>query len=261
MVGLLSNRRHQDAKSQANIEAQRGITEKPKTGLGAGPFGAGLFARPWTRRAKVVVGSLACLGAVTIALVIALPVVFVGERNDHGEHQWQPIRPKREFPSYHNESNQPIRVLWNFPDPGLLRHNDTWYAFGTNPVQHDPSSIHVPVATSTNFVNWALLKGYDALPTIGAWELEINHWAPDVIQRVRQLRGASRSCIPNVLFRMTGSLSSTTPARPKISVAIIALVLQSPKVPILLGPTSHRMYHWLALANTAAPSTRPHSEM
>lgn len=205
MVDLFSNKRRQDANSQvpssrellsssnpsANLEAQEGITEKPNAGLGTGFSRAGLFARPWTRRDKAVVGSLGCLAAVIIiALIIALPIVFVGERNDPDEYEWQPYRPKHEDPSYHIEGNKPIRVLWNFPDPGLLRYNGTWYAFGTNPLRHDPSTIHVPVATSTNFVNWALHEGYDALPTIGAWELEINHWAPDVIQRVRLEKSA-----------------------------------------------------------------------
>lgn len=257
MVDLFSNKRQQDANSQvpsrellsnsnpsANLEAEGEITEKPNAGLGTGFFRAGLFARPWTRRDKAVVGSLGCLAVVIIALIIALPIVFVGERNGHGEYEWQPYRPKHEDPSYHIERNKPIQVLWNFPDPGLLNYNGTWYAFGTNPLQNDPSTIHVPVATSTNFVNWALHKGYDALPTIGAWEREINHWAPDVIQRVRfeKFRGASRSCNSNVLFRMTGGLFSTTPARPKTLVDTIVSVLQSPKVMILLGRTSHRMY-------------------
>jgi hypothetical protein len=72
----------------------------------------------------------------------------------------------------------------NFPDPGLIEHNGTWFAYGTNPKKKTADTIHVPVATSTNFVNWTLHEGYDALPTLGGWEKEVNHWAPDVIQRV-----------------------------------------------------------------------------
>lgn len=119
-----------------------------------------------------------------IALIIALPIVF--SRGRHDGDDWQPYIPKHDDPSYHIESNKPIWALWDFPDPGLIEHNGTWYAFGTNPRKNDPETIHIPVATSTNFMNWTLHKDYDAMPTIGGWERKINHWAPDVIQRVSQ---------------------------------------------------------------------------
>lgn len=143
------------------------------------------FSRPWTRRDIAILGSLGFLGLVLIALIIALPIDLTrSDKSEDDGGDWQPYRPKHDDPSYRIAENKPIWALWDFPDPGLLKHNGTWYAFGTNPRKNDPDTIHVPVATSTDFVNWRLHEGYDAMPTIGGWERKINHWAPDVIQRV-----------------------------------------------------------------------------
>lgn len=86
-------------------------------------------------------------------------------------------------PSYSRKSNAPLFALNDFPDPGLINHNGTWFAYGTNPQKNNATCVHVPVATSTDFLNWTLFDGHDALPTVGGWEMKINHWAPDVIQR------------------------------------------------------------------------------
>ncbi|PGH14649.1 hypothetical protein AJ80_05829 [Polytolypa hystricis UAMH7299] len=65
----------------------------------------------------------------------------------------------------------------NFPDPGVLKVGDKWYAFGTN-----DGEIKVQVATSKDFKHWTLKKD-DALPKVAPWEAEVDHWAPDVIER------------------------------------------------------------------------------
>lgn len=157
------------AKSLADLESQ-----KKKS----------FFSRPWTRRDIAILGSLGFLGLVLIALIIALPIFLIRSEKSEDGGEWQPYRQKHNDPSYGIAENKPIWALWDFPDPGLLKHNGTWYAFGTNPRKNDPDTIHVPVATSTNFVSWTLHEGYDAMPTIGGWERKVNHWAPDVIQRV-----------------------------------------------------------------------------
>lgn len=67
----------------------------------------------------------------------------------------------------------------NFPDPSVLQTPDgKWYAYGTN-----GNGKRVQVATSNDFQTWTLLD-IEALPTISSWELDKDHWAPDVIMRV-----------------------------------------------------------------------------
>lgn len=214
----------------------------PRTDIEDGEREQDFFARTWTRKERLLLGALGILVAVLIALIIALPVVFMGDRNDHDGDDWQPFKPKHDDPSYKVARNRPILALWNFPDPGLIRHNDTWYAFGTNPRTNDPNTIHVPVATSNDFMNWTLHENYDAMPTIGGWEREINHWAPDAIQRVseRLISLCSASSLdPNPPFRTMGSLFSTTLARPKALADTTASAPRYPKVMALLGLMSH----------------------
>jgi hypothetical protein len=146
------------------------------------------FARPWGPRQKVAVGALGFVWIALIALTIALPIYFTktyGFAKDTDGY-WQIPQPNEDS-SYRSEANRPVFALMNFPDPGLIEHNGTWFAYGTNPKKRNADTIHVPVATSTNFVNWTLHEGYDALPTLGGWEKKVNHWAPDVIQRVSVL--------------------------------------------------------------------------
>ena len=86
----------------------------------------------------------------------------------------------------------------NFPDPGLINIDDQWYAFAT---RTKGSTIHIQVATSTDFDTWSILTDtdgsqYDALPTLPAWVnntglMTWNTWAPSVKQlvgRVANLR-------------------------------------------------------------------------
>ncbi|KKK19011.1 hypothetical protein P175DRAFT_0493834 [Aspergillus ochraceoroseus IBT 24754] len=71
-----------------------------------------------------------------------------------------------------------LAINSNFPDPSFVRGGDgLWYAFGTN-----GNGKRVQVAVSHDFVSWDLLD-IEALPQLAPWETEIDHWAPDVIQR------------------------------------------------------------------------------
>jgi beta-xylosidase len=62
----------------------------------------------------------------------------------------------------------------NFPDPGVLLVDGTYYAYATN----GPSG-NAPLITSTDLVHWT--ERGDALPTIGAWAVSGWTWAPEVI--------------------------------------------------------------------------------
>ncbi|OJD12024.1 hypothetical protein ACJ73_09417 [Blastomyces percursus] len=91
------------------------------------------------------------------------------------------------------EPPMPRKVMTNFPDPGLLEYNGTWYAFGTNPTSDDDGTkFHVPIATAVGggrddddggfFGEWKH-TGRDALPELAMWETKRDHWAPDVLTR------------------------------------------------------------------------------
>jgi beta-xylosidase len=65
----------------------------------------------------------------------------------------------------------------NFPDPFILKVDDTYYAYSTN-----SNSRNVPVATSTDLVNWDI--GRDVMPALARW-VNLSGpdvWAPEVIQ-------------------------------------------------------------------------------
>ena len=62
----------------------------------------------------------------------------------------------------------------DFPDPGVLEVDDTWYAYGTN----GPGGT-VPMLSSTDLVHWT--ERGDAMPQVGSWAIGGNTWAPEVI--------------------------------------------------------------------------------
>lgn len=62
----------------------------------------------------------------------------------------------------------------NFPDPGVLRAGDTYYAYSTN-----TSAANVPTLTSPDLVSWTAAP--DAMPEVGGWAVGGNTWAPEVI--------------------------------------------------------------------------------
>lgn len=72
----------------------------------------------------------------------------------------------------------------DFPDPSIIKTGNTWYAFGTQST-YDNTNIKVQLATSSDFTNWQLSQGHDALASLPSWADSSNPevWAPDVIQR------------------------------------------------------------------------------
>ncbi|PLN86361.1 hypothetical protein BDW42DRAFT_93757 [Aspergillus taichungensis] len=127
-----------------------------------------LFTREIARRAAPPI-----LFAAVLILMISIP--FIIERAQRSR--------QHDDPSYHNAGYHPINVLDDFPNPGMAHFNGTWVAYGTD-TGTGIATAHVPVATSDDFIVWRRKLGHDALPTLGGWEKEINHWGPDVIQRV-----------------------------------------------------------------------------
>lgn len=76
-----------------------------------------------------------------------------------------------------------LRVLdSSFPDPSVVYTGSEYYAFGTT-----GNGVYAQVATSTNFLDWELLSGYDGLsgplPTWVAKPALV--WAPDVLKLVQ----------------------------------------------------------------------------
>lgn len=130
-------------------------------------------SKPLTRRRIASQAAAAFLVVVVVILVLSLPFIIM--RSQRSRHH--------EDPSYHNAGYHPINVLDDFPDPGMVHFNGTWFAYGTD-TGTGIANAHVPVATSDDFIVWRRKPGHDALPTLGGWERTINHWGPDVIQRV-----------------------------------------------------------------------------
>ena len=64
----------------------------------------------------------------------------------------------------------------DFPDPFVLRVDDTFYAYGTN-----SAGLNVQTLTSTDLVRWH--RGADALPKLGRWAYSGKTWAPEVLAR------------------------------------------------------------------------------
>lgn len=84
-----------------------------------------------------------------------------------------------------------LRLLHNFPDPSLLNHNGTWYAYATNNAAqiedqqktvHESSLRNAQLATSKDFESWKLF-GDDMLPSAGPWAKQDPHiWAPAILR-------------------------------------------------------------------------------
>jgi len=63
----------------------------------------------------------------------------------------------------------------NFPDPGVIRVADTYYAYGTN----GPHG-NIPLLSSPDLVHWT--EHGDALPSVGSWAETGNTWAPEAVR-------------------------------------------------------------------------------
>lgn len=217
---------HEGGEEDGSITSNTASESKQLSDLEGGEK-RGFFSQPWTPRRIAFFSVVGFLGLAIIVLVIALPIVLT--RSHDYPDMWKPTGSNHDDTSYDIEKNAPIWAIHDFPDPGLIQHNGTWYAFATNPKKGDPNTIHVPVATSTNFINWTLHEGYDAMPTVGQWQKKINTWAPDLIQRVSQqnLSSSTVSKITHLLSRMTGNLFFTTQERQSTSLHTTALERQS----------------------------------
>ncbi|OAX80846.1 hypothetical protein ACJ72_04818 [Emergomyces africanus] len=144
----------------------------------------------------------------------------------------------------------PRKVMSNFPDPGLLAYNGTWYAFGTNPTTYDDDTkFHIPVAmpVDTNdgaeggfFGEWKH-TGRDALPEVAMWETKRDHWAPDVITKADGRH----------LLYYSGEIDIW---RHHHCIGVAVSESTDP-----LGPYKPEALTWPALSNTAAALTPPPS--
>lgn len=84
------------------------------------------------------------------------------------------------FAPHTDKFNSPV-ITTDFPDPSIIKVDDTWYAFGTHSL-YDNTDINIQVATSSDFSSWSLSQGTDALPNLPSWVDASNPltWAPDV---------------------------------------------------------------------------------
>ena len=82
--------------------------------------------------------------------------------------------------------------LGDFPDPGIIRTGDTWYAYSS--FTEEPN-VNIPVATSGDFRSWTRVEGTDTLPQLPAWVNASAQqvWAPDVAEWVSLNSRARRS--------------------------------------------------------------------
>lgn len=81
------------------------------------------------------------------------------------------------LPTAEGEHFENAVIRRDFPDPGIIRVGDTYYAYSTN-----AASRNVPLATSTDLVNWDYQA--DAMPALPSWaQLGGSYvWAPEVIE-------------------------------------------------------------------------------
>ncbi|GIG92242.1 family 43 glycosylhydrolase [Plantactinospora endophytica] len=107
----------------------------------------------------------------------------------------------------------------DFPDPDVIRHGSTYYAYSTN-----NANGNVPVATASSLTGpWT--RRPDAMPTLGAWASGGLTWAPDVSARAdgrfllyytARSRAVGRQCI--------GAALATSPLGPFTAVGTAPLV-------------------------------------
>jgi len=147
----------------------------------------------WLSRGSIISIVLLVLLIMVIVLCAVLATIF------QRHHAKDPSR----HPS-------PIRqaIFANFPDPAILQHEGTWYAYATNNAagvldqplnissQRNVTISNVQLATSQDFVTWTVQDPTnDPLPRLGAWAkyaqtegpVTTNHsanvWAPEVLKR------------------------------------------------------------------------------
>jgi len=101
-------------------------------------------------------------------------------------------------------------ITANFPDPAVIKVNNTFYAYATN-----GGGKNIQLATSTDPGKpWAISKA-DALPDVGSWATTGVTWAPHVINRgdgTFVLYYAARS--PSQGAHCVGAATSPSPSGP-----------------------------------------------
>ena len=80
----------------------------------------------------------------------------------------------------------------NFPDPGILRDGDTYYAYASNSAPGDyifgaVVGPNIQLATSPDLRDWSL-QAYDALPGLPPWAVRGATWAPHAIALGNEFR-------------------------------------------------------------------------
>ena len=159
--------------------------------------------KPENRKFSILsLGFLCCAALLCIIIIVILVPVLVTVLRKNKNNQQQP-QQGQQGPSPIN-----LAIDENFPDPSLVLHNGTWFAFGTNDAagilkqnqQHNDSGViadvgNIQLATSTDFMNWTLLDtSHDPLPEVGMWANrdltakgprvpKANVWAPAILKR------------------------------------------------------------------------------
>lgn len=143
----------------------------------------------------------ACLATVVAIILCTVLGVVLPARKEH----FPPV-------TGNYTADAPFREVLrsNFPDPSLLRQNNTWYAYATNNAAgilesklngqvHDLGAANVQLATSSDFLNWTLHgQADDPLAKLGEWVSKkkmraesdssvvvrkANVWAPEALKR------------------------------------------------------------------------------
>src|SRR3712207_1530736 len=79
--------------------------------------------------------------------------------------------------SAHVLTSEPSPVLdCDFPDPGVIRLDNVWYAYGSNAYHGERLGTNVQLAVSRDLRRWDFHG--DALPALPAWALPGDTWAP-----------------------------------------------------------------------------------
>lgn len=62
----------------------------------------------------------------------------------------------------------PIMGGQNFPDPGIIKTDQGWYAFSTNALVNG-KRVYMQKAFTPDFKNWQFTPGDDAFPNLPSW--------------------------------------------------------------------------------------------
>jgi beta-xylosidase len=117
------------------------------------------------------------LGAFFLLLALSAACQSASPPTGEAAEPTAPAATGESSPPAEGEVFQNPVIRRDFADPGIIRVGDTYYAYSTN-----AASRNVPLATSTDLVNWEYQA--DAMPALPSWaQLGGSYvWAPEVIQ-------------------------------------------------------------------------------